>query len=686
MTGRTAASRSGLLWWVLRAQWAWGLLLLALLTEVSRAAILATGGAFIAGGILDRAGAQRAGLHRLTVPFVALAVAASAADLFLGSGDFLFAVSVLVLGVQSVKFMLPKNARDGWQLCAISFLEFLAAAGTTTEIQFAAFSVIYLGLSAGGMWALQAWQGEEEGEAARPVRPRFAAKLLLLSTAGGILLTAVLFAATPRVGMGQILRRLGRADGITGFSDTITLRDVTAVKADRRVVGRVEFPEMPPGASPLSFHLRGASYSRFDGTAWKRSWGSRQRVPRSGFHYLVAPPPRNARLFTAEITLEAMDNPALFVYGNPVRLEGSLGELWEDAAGSLSLSQPGHTALRYRLQYSTETAGGPWDRTPAALLDLELPPGSDDIRELASRVTAGGTSDAEKAELALRHFRIGYRYTVTQPASSIREFLFSTRAGFCEHYATALALLLRASGIPARVAAGYLGGEWSDVGKYLIVRQSDAHAWTEARIGGKWVTMDATPPLGESSPFFARTGTVGMYLDWARQRWNKYVVDYSLKMQAETVSEGWAAFRRARTGILRAFSPGGDFRKPFWLAAILPPAVFLLVLLRRMLRPAPGADRDALRARGDSRPPRPYARLLRRLAARGRRPSSGSTLEEMLLLAAREIPPLAGGVSRFLALYHRDRFGATPLSSAEFREASRLADRLGREIPRPGAS
>ncbi|HZW36756.1 MAG TPA: DUF3488 and transglutaminase-like domain-containing protein, partial [Candidatus Deferrimicrobiaceae bacterium] len=477
-----------------------------------------------------------------------------------------------------------------------------------------------------------------------------------------------------------------RADGITGFSDTISLRDVTAVKADRRVVARVEFPSMPPGASPLAFHLRGACYSRFDGTAWKRPWGSRQRVPRSGFHYLVSPPPRGAPLYAAEITLEAMDNPALFVYGNPVQLEGSLGEIWEDAAGSLSLSQPGHTALRYRLQYSADPAGGPVDRTPAALQDLEMPPGSDDIRELSARVTAGGTSDAEKAGLALRHFRTGYRYTVTRPASSVREFLFSSRAGFCEHYATALALLLRASGIPARVAAGYLGGEWSDVGKYLIVRQSDAHAWTEARIGGRWVTMDATPPLGEGSPYFARTGTVGMYLDWARQRWNKYVVDYSLKMQAETVSEGWAAFRRARTGILRAFSPGGDFRKPFWLAAILPPAVLLFILVRRMMRPASGRERGALRVKGESRPPRPYARLLRRLADRGRRRSAGTTLEEMLLVAAAEKPPLADGASRFLALYHRDRFGPISLSPTEFREACRLANRLCREISRPGES
>jgi transglutaminase-like putative cysteine protease len=655
------------------------------MTEVSRAALLASFAAFLAGVFLDRAGASREGLRRLTVPLVALAVAASGADLLLGSGDLLFSVSVLVLGIQSVKFLLPKNARDGWHLCAVSFLEFLAAAATTTEIQFAAFAFLYLGLCAGGMWALQIGRQEEEGEPARPVRPRFAAKLLLFSATGGFLITAVLFAVTPRIGIGQILHRLGRAEGFTGFSDTISLRDVTGIKADRRVVARVEFPELPPGASPLSLYLRGAVYSRFDGTTWKRPWGSRLRVARSGFTYLVAPAPPGVRLSTAEITLEAMDNPALFVYGSPFLFEGSLGEIWMEEAGNFSLSQPGHTALRYRLQFFHEAMRSRASGFPREREYLELPSGWDDLRALAAKVTEGGSSDAERAELALRHFRTGYRYTIIDPASSVREFLFAKRAGFCEHYATALALLLRASGIPARVAAGYLGGEWSDIGEYLIVRMSDAHAWTEGWIGGRWVTLDATPPLGEHSPFFARTGKVGIYIDWARQRWNKYVVDYSLKMQAESVSEGWAALGRARAGVRRAFSTGGDVRlRAGLLATVLLPPLLLAILLRRVLGAASRKESFAGRGRGEARPPRPYARLLCRLAARGHRRSPGVTLEEMLVRAAGQMPALAGDASRFLALYHRDRFGPFPLSLAEFREAGRLAGRLGREITSAG--
>jgi transglutaminase-like putative cysteine protease len=686
---RPADSPGDFLWWVLRAQWACGLLLLAVLTEVSRAALLASGTAFLAGAALDRAGTSREGLRRLTLPLVALAVAGAGADLFLGSRDLLFAVSVLVLGIQAIKFLLPKNARDGWQLCAVSFLEFLAAAATTAEIQFAAFTLLYIGLCAGAMWALQIAQREEERDgtgSSPPARPRFAAKLLLFTTVGGFLLTAILFAVTPRIGIGQILRRLGRGEGLTGFSDTISLRDVTGVKADRRIVARVEFTELPPGTSPLLLYLRGAVYSRFDGTTWKRPGGDRRRVPRSGFTYVVASPPPGVRLSTAEITLESMENPALFVYENPFLFEGSLGEIWTGEGGGFSLSQPGHAALRYRLQFSPKEqhSSRPGPKKESGY--LELPPGGEDLRGFAARVAAEGRTDAERAELMLRHFRTGYRYTIVDPASSLREFLFAKRAGFCEHYATALALLLRAAGIPARVAAGYLGGEWSDVGNYLIVRQSDAHAWTEAWIDGGWVTLDATPPLGEHSPFFAKTGKVGFYVDWARQRWNKYVVNYSLKMQAESVSEGWAALRRARAVMSRGFAPGGDLRRRAgFLTAALLPSFLLAAFLWRVLGGRESRNGpDSVRGRGDARAPRPYARLLRRLAACGYRSSPGTTFEEMLHRASRRKPDLSAAASRFLALYHRDRFGAFPLPPDEFREAARLAGRLGREIAHSG--
>ena len=98
-------------------------------------------------------------------------------------------------------------------------------------------------------------------------------------------------------------------------------------------------------------------------------------------------------------------------------------------------------------------------------------------------------------------------------------FLFNTRRGFCEHFAGAFALLMRAAGIPSRVVTGYQGGEMNPTGEYMIVRQSDAHAWAEALLDGKWERVDPTAavapsriergigaalPAGERVPYLAR--------------------------------------------------------------------------------------------------------------------------------------------------------------------------------------
>lgn len=668
----------GVLWFSLRAHWASGLLPLAFLTEISRPAMAVATAAFAVGAFLDWTGNLRRGWQRVASPLLVAGALAAVADLAFGSGDLLVSVSLLLLGVQSVKFLLPKTFRDGWQLCAIAFLEFLAAAASTTEIQFAGFLFLFLGLSAGAMWALQTEESAEAGGAVPRVNPGFAFPMLLLSAVGGVLLTAVLFAVTPRVGIGQFLHRQGMRVGITGFSDAISLRDVTSVKADRRVVARIEFPELAAGVSPSGLYLRGGTYARFDGTKWRRAETALARVPKTGFHYFLSPRPA-APLSSAEIFLEPTGHSALFVYPGAVTVEGALGEIRTDGRGNYLLSA-GESAVRYHLRFSPE--GSPRGNRPLGHDDtyLALPPGANEIRELARQVTSRGTSDGERAELARQFLLNGFRYSLTDVASSVEEFLFRKREGFCEHYAAGLTLLLRAAGIPARIAAGYLGGEWSDVGKYLIVRQSDAHAWTEAWIGGRWVTLDATPFLGEDNPFFSRTGTIGMYIDWTRQRWNKYVVNYSLRMQAEAVSGGWFALRRSGNRIRGTIGSAGEVISRVAAGFGLALAALLLAwhirgrMTSRYSR-RPGEDELPL--------PRPYARLLRRLSATCRRRSAGTPFEEYLREAAERTPVLLPETARFLSLYHRDRFGPHPLSVEESAEAGRLADLLRRRFFRP---
>jgi transglutaminase-like putative cysteine protease len=670
------------LWWILRAHWALALVLLALFTDAARWALLLAAFAWAAGVTMDRADTPRTALSRLGSPIVALFLAASAADFLFGSRDLLASLSLLVLGVQSVKFLLPKGSRDGWQLCAVALLEFLAAAAGTDALAFALFAFLFFVASAGAMGALH---GQEADEAGRPsggyvVPARAAAAVLLAAGVGGFLASAVLFAVIPRLEVRQILNRFGRARGVVGFSETITLGEVTGIKSDRRVVARVEFPELRPGLLAANLYLRGAVYSRYEDGAWRHSETTSLPVQRAGFqHFLrIAAAPDS----TADITLEAADHLTLFIYGQPTMIEGAFAPLLSDRDGNLSLARSGHPTLRYRVRFAADLPPRVGMRNPPSGEHTAFPREHEDVRALAQEIAGGTGTDEERAKRIVRFFGTGFRYTTSDPAASLREFLFRKRAGYCEHYAAGLSLLLRGAGIPSRVAAGYLGGEWNGVGEYLIVRQSDAHAWVEAWIDGRWVTLDATPSSGDSSPFRTRTGTIGLYADWLRQRWDKYVVNYSMRMQADALKEGVRAVRR--TGTAFRFHGwdgiGGTARRAAGWALLAAPALYLLHRLLRKRRNSAGMGFPT----GLSPLPGPYARLVRRLDRYRFRRHPGDTLEETLTAAVRSRPDLSEDAARFLGLYHRDRFGPAPLPPEAREEAFLLANRLGRAITAAG--
>ncbi|MBP2677905.1 MAG: conserved rane protein of unknown function, partial [Deltaproteobacteria bacterium] len=461
-----------------------------------------------------------------------------------------------------------------------------------------------------------------------------------------------------------------------GFSESISLREVTGIKSDPRVVARVEFPELRPGLLPANLYLRGAVYSRFEEGVWSHGGATPLPVPRAGFQHIVGD--ASVPDSTADITLEAADHPALFTYGYPTLIEGAFAPVLSDGEGNLSLARSGHPTLRYRVRFAADLPRRTRTERRAGTEDPAFPEGYEDVRALAREIAGGSGTDDERAKRIVRFFVSGFRYTLSDPASSIREFLFRKRAGYCEHFAAALSLLLRGAGIPSRVAAGYLGGEWNGVGKYLIVRQSDAHAWVEAWIGGRWVTLDATPPSGASSAFRTRTGTIGLYADWLRQRWDKYVVNYSMRMQADAVKEGVRAVRR--TGMAFRFRGwdgiGVAARGAAGRGLLAAAALYLLYRLLRMRGNSAGRESPP----GLPPLPRPYARLVRRLDRNRFRRHPGETLEETLSAAVRSRPGLSEDAARFLGLYHRDRFGPGPLPPEAREEAFRLANRLKRAI------
>jgi hypothetical protein len=214
-----------------------------------------------------------------------------------------------------------------------------------------------------------------------------------------------------------------------------------------------------------------------------------------------------------------------------------------------------------------------------------LPPGSNPrTRALAATWIGDGPSGAAVVERAMEYLRNQpFQYTLTPPAlgaHAVDEFLFETREGFCEHYASALTFMLRAAGLPARVVIGYQGGEFNALGGYYIVRQSDAHAWTEVWLEDDgWTRVDAVAAVAPERVAFGfdAVGTgataaaaalrarwsrpIALFWDTVNTRWRAWIVGYGPELQRALLERlGFENLRRAqRSAVLLALAVAATF-------------------------------------------------------------------------------------------------------------------------------
>ena len=337
----------------------------------------------------------------------------------------------------------------------------------------------------------------------------------------------------------------------SGLSDSMSPGDISRLMLSTEVAFRVRFDGAPPPRDRL--YWRGPVFREFNGRSWTQdSADLRDRSPPA--LELLGDPTRY------ELTLEPMRNRWLFALDMPdpaqlpprSRLERS-GALVMDAPLIERRLIRGVSSTRYRLDADL----APRDREHAT----RLPPGSNPRSlALAQSWRAGGMDDAQIVDAALRLIRDQpFYYTLEPPRlgrHSVDEFLFDTRRGFCEHYSSAFAVLMRGAGVPARVVTGYQGMEANPFGGYYLVRQSDAHAWNEVWLEGRgWVRIDPTsmvpPSRIEPSAMEAmadrelRDG-LGSYQrmryllearwDWANARWNEWVLGYGPEMQQQFLS------------------------------------------------------------------------------------------------------------------------------------------------------
>ncbi|MCE7901895.1 MAG: DUF3488 domain-containing protein [Gammaproteobacteria bacterium PRO9] len=276
----------------------------------------------------------------------------------------------------------------------------------------------------------------------------------------------------------------------TGLTDRMSPGDITQLAQSDEVAFRVRFSGAAP--PPSALYWRGPVLEEFDGRGWRADPAAiHGREPVEAGR--LPPRPGAAPVYRYEITLEPSHQRWLLPLETPLA--------WDipDARLTPTLELLNVRPLERRIAWhgSSVAAGGFTARAVPGAVNLELANGTNPRAvALARRLRGASASDLAYLRGILRMFREqDFRYTLEPPALGrhpVDEFLFDTRAGFCEHYASAFAVLARAAGIPARVVAGYQGGQRNPVADYWIVRQSDAHAWTEVWLDGRWLRFDPT--------------------------------------------------------------------------------------------------------------------------------------------------------------------------------------------------
>src|SRR5262245_40998215 len=359
--------------------------------------------------------------------------------------------------------------------------------------------------------------------------------------------TALLFLLFPRVGLSLLLLNHSRSSRMIGFSTRVDLGSVGKLRSDPTIAMRVHLADPNPApASRLALYLRGTSFDHYDGGAWTRTRPLHQTLQQDGSFVWTAGGPRGALAMT--IDLEPINPPIIFLPADAVGfrvMEPNEGispkgpRLTGAADGEYKYERVEERGLQYAVYRG---------RTRPALLApadieryLEVP---DVIREqvtsLARQWAGSLTEDRDLARAIEDRLRTEYRYDLDSPsgaaAQPLLHFLFVSKAGHCEFYSTAMAMLLRTLQVPTRNVTGFIGGTYNRFGDFYAVRQGDAHSWVEVYLDGAgWTRYDPTPPLS-SAPRSEMTGVVAFLRDVieaAAQRWSRHVIGYDLDQQIE---------------------------------------------------------------------------------------------------------------------------------------------------------
>jgi transglutaminase-like putative cysteine protease len=626
----------------------------------------------------------------------------------------LLAAVHFLLFVSIVRFYSAVTDRDALFLSMLSFSGILAAAVLTVDTTFLIlfFAFLLFGVSAfTGMelrrGALGAVSQTPHAHTERDRRLNRALGLSALSVAAGSIVLGGVFFFFPRFSAGYLGRASFNPSLMTGFTESVELGQIGEIKKNSAIVMRVQT------GKPIAYdrlRWRGIALTNFDGRRWTTLDRDPQKLStdfEGWIHTADSQPktatPNSGMIYT--VYLEPLATDAIFVPGKPTRLRGNFtGEssnsfaavrrsyLFRDSTDTLTNPFHNYTGIRYAgfsllpplnvaklraapMEYSSDIASA-YLQLPRKL-DARIP-------EFARQITKNSQTPFDKALAIESYLRNHFTYTLNltgKPGDDpLAHFLFETRAGHCEYFASAMIIMLRTLGIPSREVNGFLPGEFNELGGDYIVRASDAHSWVEVYFSGAdWQTFDPTPPAPENDAGFLTR--LGKYIDWIEITWSEWVIGYDFGHQM-ALAQGLQRDSRDLSESLRAWYRKQQLRGRSWMKSwhgglsVLIPLVLVafLILLRydalsamvRRLR-LWWQLRSAKTARTNPQlASRLYAELLRMLARRGLRREATQTPFEFA--AAVDSPNLAPTVHEFTQLYAHARFGGAPCDTTRLRQ------------------
>ena len=598
----------------------------------------------------------------------------------------------LLLLMSLLRLVSAATGRDYLLLYLISFVFILLASTYTISAFFLVSLVIYVFFSIQAFMLFETRAAYQENR-----RVSFSHKAYLqmsLTVTLLIMLLAIpIFVVIPRGGVSFLRTQGDSLAQMTGFSDRVVLGELGRILSDARIVMRVK-TDKPVEMLPADLKWRGIALDHYDGTVWSNTRRREQQIYQDQLYrsFIV---PRIRRQQETQLRQTFFVEPFTnIVFGAPdiISITGfgyHGGYIIEDGNNSFTYL-PARVQRTTYVVYSDIVSRGQRlaaaQRAPGSPSGMEaylqLPEIDPRIRALAEEITRNRPTPLARALAIERFLNQNYRYSLENESGSaadpLADFLFVHKAGHCEYFAAAQAVMLRAIGIPCRVVNGFRRGEFNSWSDHFIVRQSDAHSWVEAYLeGGGWVEFDPTPSANSEDSFYMRLSS--QWLDALDAFWTEVITFDRIGQVTLFQSTGrelfrfftdtgqfFARFRTLREVLKDDFLAArlSDMALVFW---ILPGGVIVCAVAyryRRYLRLF--VKRRILRQGADRLAPEYYRELLEVLKRRGFRRGQSETPLEFVKRIRIDLDSAVP--QRVTELYYGNRFGNVPLEASHLSE------------------